>query len=454
MDVRAVTEILAQRYRRYLSTTFHFKDPELRVSFEAALGAGPLWKGPYVEATPPYRSGPSPAELFPELLDSDPEEAFLASVVGDRPLYRHQEDAIRRVAGGHNVVVATGTGSGKTECFLYPILLDLYSAHRSGDLIARPGVRALILYPMNALAYDQRNRLGEICRTLQENSASFAFTFGQYTGATPNDERDRYRKAEEILSDRKPGELVLRREMRERPPHILLTNFSMLEYQLLRPFDSPLFDGAHGQTWTFLVLDEAHQYRGSRGAEMGLLIRRLKQRIRDSGNEGPFRCIATSATLAGGAEDRAEVAAFAETLFDEPFEADDVVLAYPEAPPESGEIEFPAEVYAELIEALDRGTADQLITAAELAGIEITPQDLSTGSDDQNARLAQEVGTVLSHDARVPRLRAALEDGPVELDTLAEHVFIDVVPEQRAAQLAEIIALLSRAQAPQLGRPF
>src|SRR5262249_17064910 len=134
------------------------------------------------------------------------------------------------------------------------------------------------------------------------------FSFGQYTGATPEDKKDSRRHAAEVIAHRFSGELVLRDEMRAKPPHILLTNFSMLEYQLLRPDDSPLFDEAHGRTWTFLVLDEVHQYRGTRGAEMGLLLRRLKQRLRQSGNDHSFRCIATSASLAGGADDRKAVA--------------------------------------------------------------------------------------------------------------------------------------------------
>jgi ATP-dependent helicase YprA (DUF1998 family) len=169
-----------------------------------------------------------------------------------------------------------------------------------GTIVTRPGVRALVLYPMNALAYDQRDRLGRLNARLQESGADFSFAFGQYTGATPEHMNDRYRHASDVIAHRFPGELVLRYEMRTTPPHILLTNFSMLEYQLLRPDDSPLFDEANSRTWTFLVLDEAHQYRGIRGAEMSLLLRRLKQRLRKSGNDRSFRCIATSASLAGG----------------------------------------------------------------------------------------------------------------------------------------------------------
>ena len=127
---------------------------------------------------------------------------------------------------------------------------------------------------------------------------------------------------------RLPGELVFRDEMRRTPPHILLTNYSMLEYLLIRPDDSPLFDGGRGAHWQFIVLDEAHQYRGARGMEMGMLIRRLKQRLRDGGRRGPFRCIATSATITSGQgdEDRQAVAGFAEELFGEPFSAPTIVF--------------------------------------------------------------------------------------------------------------------------------
>ncbi len=89
-----------------------------------------------------------------------PDEGFLKALEGGRPLYQHQEAAIRKTTAGMNVVVTTGTGSGKTESFLYPILLHLYKEYREGTL--GPGVRALILYPMNALANDQRERLGDI----------------------------------------------------------------------------------------------------------------------------------------------------------------------------------------------------------------------------------------------------------------------------------------------------
>jgi len=293
MDFIKLSAEIEGRYRRYLRTTFYLRDPDLRNSFDQALQAGTLSRGPYLEVTPAYRRGQELRTLFPKIVGRTIDPKFLEAIDGHRSLYAHQEEAIKRVAAGRNIVVATGTGSGKTECFLYPILLHLVDEYmQGGGLHSKQGVRALVLYPMNALAYDQRDRLGRLHARLEESGATFRFSFGQYTGATPENRNDRYRHASDVIAHRFPGELVLRDEMRSMPPHILLTNFSMLEYQLLRPDDSPLFDDAHGQTWSFLVLDEAHQYRSTRGAEMSLLLRRLTQRLRRSGNTHSFRCIA------------------------------------------------------------------------------------------------------------------------------------------------------------------
>jgi ATP-dependent helicase YprA (DUF1998 family) len=250
MDFVKLSREIEERYRRYLKTTFHFRDPDLRRSFDQALQAGTLSKGPYLEVTPAYRRGVDPNTLFPEIVGSAIDPKFLTAIDGDRSLYAHQDEAIRRVAAGRNIVVATGTGSGKTECFLYPILLHLYREHMNGTLATRPGIRALVLYPMNALAYDQRDRLGRLHARLEECGTTFRFRFGQYTGATPENRSDSYRHSADVLTHRFSGELVLRDEMRATPPEILLTNFSMLEYQLLRPDDCPLFDGEHGRTWT------------------------------------------------------------------------------------------------------------------------------------------------------------------------------------------------------------
>jgi hypothetical protein len=437
---------IEDRYRRYLRTTFYIKDPELRNSFRSALERGGIAKGPYLEASPPYRRGLSPELLFPEVLGESVDPAFLRALNGDRALYQHQEVAVSRVTAGRNTLVATGTGSDKTECFLYPILLHLYREFEQGRLTERPGVRALVLYPMNALAYDQRERLGGLYKRLEDQNARFRFSFGQYIGATPEDARDRFRHAAEVIDNRLPGELVTRQEMRETPPHILLTNFSMLEYQLVRPQDSPLFDGFLAQSWTFLVLDEAHQYRGTRGAEMGLLLRRLKERIRASGNNNPFRCIATSATLASGDHDRTAVAGFAKDLFDEDFYPDDVILAERETLPESSETILPYAAYATLLEALDTGNP------AKIREIDF-PAEGATAFPE-GAAVPMLVGRILSQDRRTRDLQRKLQDGPRDVFDVSNVLFPELPQHQRIEVLSTFIDTLNRAQEPSSGGPF
>src|SRR5207245_360496 len=209
-DPVSLAKEIEDRYRQYLKTTFYFRDPVLRASFAEALDSGHLSKGPYLEATPVFQRGQTPRGLIPRLLGVQPDEDFLKAVEGDRPLYRHQEQAIQAIYRGRNVIVATGTGSGKTEAFLYPILIHLYQEFRARRI--GPGVRALILYPMNALANDQRERLGEIGERLKESGSSFRFTFGQYIGETPEDERDSRRHATDHSSPWWKGRLSRSRE--------------------------------------------------------------------------------------------------------------------------------------------------------------------------------------------------------------------------------------------------
>jgi hypothetical protein len=248
---------------------------------------------------------------------------FGPALPADRPLYLHQEQAIRKAAEGRNLVVATGTGSGKTECFLLPVLSALAAERAIGNL--GPGVRALLLYPMNALANDQVRRLRQVLAGVPE------ITFGRYTGDTPELARAGASLFEQLNPGeaRLPGELLSREEMRENPPHLLLTNYAMLEYLLLRPADIELFEGKHGGHWRFVVLDEAHVYDGAKAEEVGMLLRRLRDRVgRASAQHYPERdrqslvpdrlqVIATSATVGDSPQ---AVMDFARKLFDAPFE--------------------------------------------------------------------------------------------------------------------------------------
>ncbi len=309
------TKAIEGRYLDYLKTTFALSDAELQREFIAELKKpGRFVKGPILEATPPFQTGSSLRDLIAEGLLSEEFTKLKADDLPlDRGLYIHQEIAIRKlVADRRNIVVATGTGSGKTETFLLPILNHLFRQQENGEL--SPGVRALLLYPMNALANDQLKRLRKLLKKYP------AITFGSYTGETePREENARQKfemanPGEPIL----PNELLSRERMRQGPPHILLTNYAMMEYLLLRPQDNAFFDGPYAQKWRFIVMDEAHTYSGAKGIEIAMLLRRLKERVIKS-RPLAIQCVATSATLGGKEKDFGTVAKFATNLFGEPF---------------------------------------------------------------------------------------------------------------------------------------
>jgi ATP-dependent helicase YprA (DUF1998 family) len=312
-----ITSGVRNSYLRYLKTIYPFQERDLRDQFWQALEMPDLLvKGPLLEASPPFKTGRSIAALIADGVLHPRFRSLCSDALPlDRPLYLHQEQGVEKaVRGGRNVIIATGTGSGKTETFLIPILDELLREEQAGTL-GRPGVRALLLYPMNALANDQLKRLRRVLGDFP------AITFGRYTGET----REKQDQAEDAFRDQFPyepllgNELISRERMRDTPPHILLTNYAMLEYLLLRPRDCEFFDGASGEYWRFIVMDEAHVYDGASGIEVAMLLRRLKDRVVGS-ETSRLQCIATSATLGRGREDFAAVTAFAAEIFGEPFE--------------------------------------------------------------------------------------------------------------------------------------
>jgi ATP-dependent helicase YprA (DUF1998 family) len=314
VDVIATTDLLSTTYRRYLRSLLPVKDAALARALRRAIDDSPLLtKGPLVEATPPYQPGASLRDLIAEgVLSSGFARLAGPALPLDRPLYAHQEQAIRKAAAGRNIVVATGTGSGKTESFLLPVLSSLIAESDQGTL--GPGVRALLLYPMNALANDQVRRLRQVLADVPQ------ITFGRYTGDTP----ERPAEAASLFDALNPGErrlpneLLSRAEMRQAPPHLLLTNYAMLEYLLLRPADMDLFEGQHAGHWRFVVLDEAHVYDGAKAEEVSMLLRRLRHRVLAGASR--YQVMATSATVG----DRPEaVMDFAAKLFDAPFQWQD-----------------------------------------------------------------------------------------------------------------------------------
>lgn len=402
LDPLATSELITSTYRRYLRSLLPIRDPRIAEALDEQItGSELLAKGPFLEATPPYASGASIADLIEEgVLDPGVRSLAGPALPLDRPLYRHQDQAIRKATAGRNIVVATGTGSGKTESFLLPILNALSAEHRAGTL--GPGVRALLLYPMNALANDQMKRLRELLAVAPH------ITFGRYTGDT----EERTRQAEDTFASLNPGEprlpneLLSREQMRESPPHLLLTNYAMLEYLLLRPADMDLFEGEHGGHWRFIAVDEAHVYDGAKAAELAMLLRRLHDRVAP---DRRLQCLATSATVG---DDPAAVTEFATSLFAAPFEwvegdtSRQDMVGPTKRPPHQGPYwgPLPAGDYRKLAEMDDPGP--EIVRLAAEHG--------AKGND---------AATLLAGERRMADLRELLSEKPKPFGAIAPAIF-------------------------------
>ncbi|MGH9481726.1 MAG: DEAD/DEAH box helicase, partial [Terriglobales bacterium] len=281
----------------FLTSTFPVTNPVFAGCLEKFLATpGRVFRGPYLSIQLPYAREPEPSPLFPKVVPPD-----------FRP-YAHQLRAFERLddRAGLSTLVTTGTGSGKTECFLYPIL-DFCLRHRDR------GIKALIVYPMNALANDQAARLAQ---TIFENDAlRGCVRAGLYIGGAGGER------------ELGPGHLITDRDaMRQRPPDILLTNYKMLDYLLVRPGDHRLWSENQPETLRYLVVDELHSFDGAQGTDLACLLRRLKDRLKTP--PGRLVCVGTSATLGhqqGDAEASARLANYARQVFAEPFGPDCIV---------------------------------------------------------------------------------------------------------------------------------
>lgn len=351
----------------YIEATYHISARSLITRRKELLNRpGVIHQVPYLESTPRYQTGedfanmkglpPAALAVYQALSRA---AGTLPRLIYDPP-YKHQSDAIRgTLIDGQNLVIMTGTGSGKTESFLLPILgkLAREAQTRPASFGPKPAMRALILYPMNALVNDQLGRLRALFGdprlvTLFKSWAGRPPRFARYTSRTPyagvrtskkdsvklksfddfyadierraqSSEPDEQAEVQQLLQalrdrgkwpakpdlaawlgekgsrwqDQKTGaflravtlpddsELLTRHEVQVAPPDLLVTNYSMLEYMLMRPIERPIFDRTrewleHNPDEKFLVvLDEAHLYRGAAGAEVGLLLRRLRDRL-------------------------------------------------------------------------------------------------------------------------------------------------------------------------------
>lgn len=299
----------------YLATTFALTDPDAQAVLTDFIGDpdNGMFKGPYVRLRLPF----APAgDGWRDHLDWWP---------ADFTPYGHQARAFERLSTQHQQrpqpsLVTTGTGSGKTEAFLYPILDHALRAKKSGVT----GMKALILYPMNALANDQAERLAKL---ISGDPTLAAVTAGIYTGEQSGGGRTRV-SADGLITDRTL--------MHDSPPDILLTNYKMLDHMLLHPGRADMWR-LSAESLQYLVLDEFHTYDGAQGTDVAMLLRRLgltlkahwtaTSRVTDDDRARPLgkvTPVATSATLGSRAAPTAMLD-FAHTVFGEPFDTDAVI---------------------------------------------------------------------------------------------------------------------------------
>ena len=290
-DVFRLRDQLVSDYSRYLSSFLNIGDQLIREKVYEVFETGQLWPEPLIQMNPAFESAGYVDELVSEgLLHPECRNIFAIKeengrVVRPLRMHRHQVDAVRVARKRESYVLTTGTGSGKSLSYIVPIVDDVL---RRGA--AKGKISAIIIYPMNALANSQFHELQRFLKWGYGGKSS-PVTFGRFTGQEKEEDRA---------------------AMRHNPPDILLTNYVMMELLLTRPYDHKIIEAAGDLR--FLVLDELHTYRGRQGADVAMLVRRIRQRCRAE----QMICVGTSATLAseGDREERSRVVAnFATRMF-------------------------------------------------------------------------------------------------------------------------------------------
>lgn len=301
MNVFDLDAQLVGRYQEFTRSFTSIRANDLRAKIDEIYASDAFWPEPLIGLNPNFREAQETLEALARKGAVDPAlPQIFAAGVPRQPirLHRHQEQALSKAQQRKNFIVTTGTGSGKSLCFFVPIIDRILKARRAGE---PQRTRAIVIYPMNALANSQREELEKFigeCGLSDELRP----TFRRYTGQEKEQER---------------------RAVAAEKPDIILTNFMMLELLMTRQddLDRSVIEGMHGLE--FLVLDELHTYRGRQGADVAMLVRRVRERV----GSREMLCIGTSATMASGDEDagRLAVADVGSRLFGNAVSPDDVI---------------------------------------------------------------------------------------------------------------------------------
>lgn len=277
---RAVRSVVSQLALRSKSLT-HYLESQY---FQPPGQEGSLLADPVFESTFGWMPADETMEDLRDKLISSP----LVDALSKAPVpFRHQLTAWRTILEDKkSLLVSSGTGSGKTECFMVPVLEDLIRQQKSTRQ-SLTGTQAIFLYPLNALINSQQERLREWTRGFKGK-----IRFALYNGETRH---TKYEVQEDQL--KVPEQALSREAIYEAPPSIMVTNTTMLEYMLIRRKDAPIIEKSQGML-KYIVLDEAHSYIGSQAAELALLLRRVMQAFNvGPGTDKPVQIIATSATI-------------------------------------------------------------------------------------------------------------------------------------------------------------
>jgi superfamily II DNA/RNA helicase/very-short-patch-repair endonuclease len=301
MNVFNLRDALVHDYSHYVRSFIRVKDDRIKATVDKEIDGGLLWPEPLIQLNPSFQPGGTIDGLVDEgVLHTECGKVFrvkkeeTGGAGNQLRLYRHQEQAIRKAREGRNYVLTTGTGSGKSMAYIVPIV-DHVLRTGSGK-----GIKAIVVYPMNALANSQRKELEKFL-VHGYGPGARPVTFERYTGQESREDRDR------IIAN---------------PPDILLTNFVMLELILTRLYERQLIKAA--QSLQFLVLDELHTYRGRQGSDVAMLVRRMREYT----GAVDMQCVGTSATIAGEGnheEQQAEISGVASTIFGASIEPEDII---------------------------------------------------------------------------------------------------------------------------------
>lgn len=495
LGIREVHDRLKERLSNYIKAQYFAENELLLEATEDLLSKEDvLFKEPYIEATESYKivqDGFENAKL-PEYI-----KKYLKLLIDNKlgvfnTPYYHQVKALEDFYQGKDLFVTTGTGSGKTECFIWPILTEiLREAQHSPETWDMQGIRTLILYPMNALVSDQLGRIRNIIgkpddafmKVMDRVSQGTARRprFGMYTGRTPypgNDDPDKNKDlgklisnnyincSQEVLNElyeigRVPSkdltsfaknllageqitveedfELFTRREMQNICPDILITNYSMLEYMLMRPIEQCFWHKT--KAWLngspdnklLLVIDEAHMYRGAAGGEVSLLIRRLMDKLEI--NRDRIRCIITSASVPAGKDD--EIREFACGLTGQDLNNYNFSIIRGKTE-EIKDNRKGNRKDVEILTKLDYGRLQG--SESELKSqVEMLAKELNWGKVDGNIR--QYLYTNLSQYPPMLELIKLCRGRGMEFSKIARNVFTDVSQDE-AERATEILLML------------